>query len=77
MQRDILKKAKQIDTMLAVLREERNTLVSGDYKHFVISGKGPTDIYTNLAGIDSELMSTIIKWYDDKIQELETEFEAL
>ena len=71
------KKAKQIDTMITVLREERSSLLSGDYKHYVISGVGPNSLTTNLAGIDTELMTTIIHWYDAKIQELETEFDSL
>lgn len=74
---DTFKKAKQIDTMITVLREERSSLLSGDYKHYVISGVGLNSLTTNLAGIDPELMTTIINWYDDKIQELETEFGAL
>lgn len=77
MEKETFKKAKRIDTMLAVLREERQTLVLGGYQHYIISGIGQNDAETRLTGIDSELMANIIKWYDAKIQELETKFEEL
>jgi len=77
MERETFNKAKQIDTMITILKEERKTLVLGGYKCYVVSGIRQNNTETRLAGIDSDLMDVIKQWYDDRIQELETEFESL
>ena len=77
MERETFNKAKQIDTMITVLTEERKTLVLGGYKCYVVNGIGQNNAETHLARIDSDLMDVIIQWYDDKIRELESEFAAL
>lgn len=77
MERETFNKAKQIDTMIAVLREERKTLAAGGYRCYVVSGIGQNNAETRLAGIDSDLMDVILQWYNDRIRVLESEFAAL
>ena len=77
MDKETFKKAKEIDTMLAVLKEERTTLALGGYRCYVVCGIGQNNVETRLAGIDDDLMKVIEQWYNDKIQKLESEFAAL
>lgn len=77
MERETFNKAKQIDTMIAVLKEERTTLATGGYECYVVSGIGQNNAETRLAGIDSDLMDVILQWYNDRIRVLESEFAAL
>ena len=77
MEKETFNKAKQIDTMIAVLKEERTTLATGGYRFYVVCGIGQNNAETRLAGIEPDLMGVIKQWYNDKIQELETEFEEL
>lgn len=77
MEKEAFKKAKQIDTMLSVFKAERLALQASCYDNYVIIGIRPDGTNMRLAGIDPDLMNIIKQWYDDKIQELESEFEEL
>lgn len=74
---ETFKKAKHIDTMLSVLKEEQRGLYSKYYDTFIISGIARDGTNKRLAGIEPDLMIIIKQWYYDKIQKLETEFEEL
>ena len=77
MERETFNIAKQIDTLIAILKEERTTLATGGYKCYVVSGISQNNTETRLAGIDSDLMNVILQWYNDRIRVLESEFAAL
>lgn len=77
MEKEVFKRAKQINTKLSVLEEEQRGLYSKYYDTFIISGVARDGGVKRLAGIEPDLMSVIKQWYNDKIQELEAEFEEL
>ena len=74
---ETFKRAKHIDTMLSVLKAERLDLQLNYFDTHVICGIRPDGTNRRLAGIDPDLMNIIKQWYDDRIQELESEFEEL